>query len=142
MPYRGVGPALQDAVGGQIQVMYDNLPTSLSLVQSGKLRALGVSSRKRLAVLPDVPTFAELKLTELDWTAFFGLVAPAKTDPAIVEMLNAALLRALGDPMVKERLAAQQADISPGTPAQFGAMVADAAARMRRATQAANISIE
>ena len=142
VPYRGVGPALQDAVGGQIQVMYDNLPTSLSLVQSGKLRALGVSSRKRLAVLPDVPTFAELKLTELDWTAFFGLVAPAKTDPAIVEMLNAALLRALGDPMVKERLAAQQADISPGTPAQFGAMVADAAARMRRATQAANISIE
>ncbi len=97
VPYRGVGPALQDVVGGQIQVMFDNLPTSLSLVQAGKLRPLAVSSRQRLAVLPDVPTFAELELTELDWTAFFGLIAPAKTDPAIIAKLNAALARALGD---------------------------------------------
>ena len=142
VPYRGVGPALQDAVGGQIQVMFDNLPTSLPLVQAGKLRALGVSSRKRLAVLPDVPTFAELKLTELDWTAFFGLVAPAKTDAAIVERLNAALARSLGDVTVREKLAAQQAHMSPGAPSQFGTMIAAAGVRMRRATQAANIRIE
>lgn len=142
VPYRGVGPALQDAVGGQIQVMFDNLPTSLPLVQAGKLRALGVSSRQRLAVLPDVPTFAELKLTELDWTAFFGLVAPAKTDAAIVERLNAALARALSDVSVREKLAAQQAHVLPGAPSQFGTMIAEAGARMRRATQAANIRIE
>jgi tripartite-type tricarboxylate transporter receptor subunit TctC len=142
VPYRGVGPALQDVVGGQIQVMFDNLPTSLSLVQAGKLRPLAVSSRQRLAVLPDVPTFAELKLTELDWTAFFGLIAPAKTDPAIIAKLNAALARALGDALVKERLAAQQAEPAPGTPAQFTAMIAEAGARMRRATQAAHISID
>jgi tripartite-type tricarboxylate transporter receptor subunit TctC len=142
VPYRGVGPALQDAVAGQIQVMFDNLPTSLPLVQAGRLRPLAVSSRHRLAVLPDVPTFAELKLTDLDWTAFFGLVAPARTDPAILDKLNDALLRALGDATVKERLAAQQAEVSPGTPAQFGAMIADAGSRMRRATAAAHISIE
>lgn len=142
VPYRGVGPALQDVVGGQIQVMFDNLPTSLALVQAGKLRPLAVSSRQRLAVLPDVPTFAELKLSELDWTAFFGLVAPAKTDPAIVAKLNAALSRALADALVKERLAAQQAEPAPGPPAQFAAMIAEAGARMRRATKAANISIE
>jgi tripartite-type tricarboxylate transporter receptor subunit TctC len=142
VPYRGVGPALQDAVAGQIQVMFDNLPTSLPLVQAGRLRPLAVSSRHRLTVLPDVPTFAELKLSDLDWTAFFGLVAPARTDPAIVDKLNDALLRALGDATVKQRLAAQQAEVSPGTPAQFGAMIAEASARMRRATAAAHISIE
>lgn len=142
VPYRGVGPALQDVVGGQIQVMFDNLPTSLSLVQAGKLRPLAVSSRQRLAVLPDVPTFTELKLTELDWTAFFGLIAPAKTDAAIIAKLNAALSRAFGDALVKERLAAQQAAPAPGAPAQFAAMIAESGARMRRATQAAHISIE
>jgi tripartite-type tricarboxylate transporter receptor subunit TctC len=142
VPYRGVGPALQDVVGGQIQVMFDNLPTSLELVRAGKLRPLAVSSRSRLAMLPDVPTFAELSLTELDWTAFFGLVAPAKTDPKIIDRLNGALARALGEPIVRERLAAQQAEPSPGTPAQFGTMIAEAGARMRRATQAANISID
>jgi tripartite-type tricarboxylate transporter receptor subunit TctC len=142
VPYRGVGPALQDVVGGQIEVMFDNLPTSLSLVQAGKLRPLAVSSRQRLAVLPDVPTFAELKLTELDWTAFFGLVAPARTDPMIVAKLNAALSQALGNATVKERLAAQQAEPAPGAPAQFSAMIAAAGARMRHATQAAHISIE
>jgi tripartite-type tricarboxylate transporter receptor subunit TctC len=142
VPYRGVGPALQDVVGGQIQVMFDNLPTSLPLVQGGRLRALAVSSRQRLAVLPDIPTFAELNLSELDWTAFFGLVAPAKTDPAILAALNGALTRALDDAGVREKLAAQQASVAPGAPAQFGTMIAEAGARMRRATQAANISIE
>lgn len=142
VPYRGVGPALQDAVGGQIQVMFDNLPTSLELVKSGKLRAMAVSSRARLAVLPDVPTFAELKLSELDWTAFFGLVAPARTDAVIIARLNAALAKALADASVKDKLAAQQAEPSPGAPAQFTTMIAEAGARMRRATQAAKISID
>lgn len=142
VPYRGVGPALQDVVGGQIQVMFDNLPTSLPLVQGGRLRALAVSSRRRLAVLPDIPSFAELNLSELDWTAFFGLVAPARTDAAIIARLNGALTRALDDAGVKEKLAAQQASVAPGQPAQFGTMIAEAGARMRRATLAANISIE
>jgi tripartite-type tricarboxylate transporter receptor subunit TctC len=116
VPYRGVGPALGDAVSGQIKVMFDNLPTSLPLVQAGKLRALAVSSPQRLAVLPDVPTFAELKLDDLDWTAFFGLVAPARTPPAVIAMLNAALNDALNDPSVRARLAAQQATVTPGKP--------------------------
>jgi tripartite-type tricarboxylate transporter receptor subunit TctC len=142
VPYRGVGPALADAVGGQIQVMFDNLPTSLPLVQAGKLRALAVSAPQRLAVLPNVPTFAELNLTELNWSAFFGLVAPAHTPQPVVARFNSALNDALAQAPVRDLLSAQQAMVTPGTPAQFSALMNREIARMRRATQAANIRIE
>ena len=142
VPYRGVGPALADAVGGQIQVMFDNLPTSLALVRDGKLRALAVSAPQRLAVLPAVPTFAELNLAELNWSAFFGLVAPAHTPDAIVARLNAALNEALAQASVRDLLSAQQATVTPGTPAQFAALMRREIKRMQRATQAANIRIE
>ena len=142
VPYRGVGPALADTVGGQIQVMFDNLPTSLPLVQDGKLRALGVSAPQRLAVLPQVPTFAELNLAELNWSAFFGLVAPAHTPQPVVARLNAALNEALAQASVRDLLSAQQATVTPGTPAQFSALIGREMTRMQRATQAANIRIE
>jgi tripartite-type tricarboxylate transporter receptor subunit TctC len=142
VPYRGVGPALADTVGGQIQVMFDNLPTSLPLVQEGKLRALAVSAPQRLMALPDVPTFAELNLTELNWSAFFGLVAPARTPSPIVARFNAALNDALAQATVRDLLSAQQAAVTPGTPAQFSALMGREIARMQRATQAAHIRIE
>jgi tripartite-type tricarboxylate transporter receptor subunit TctC len=142
VPYRGVGPALADAVGGQIQVMFDNLPTSLPLVQDGKLRALAVSAPQRLAVLPAVPTFAELNLAELNWRAFFGLVAPAHTPQPVVARFNAALNDALMQATVRDHLSAQQATVTPGTPAQFSALMRREIARMQRATLAANIRIE
>jgi tripartite-type tricarboxylate transporter receptor subunit TctC len=142
VPYRGVGPALADTVGGQIMVMFDNLPTSLPLVQDGKLRALAVSAPQRLKVLADVPTFAELNLSELNWSAFFGLVAPARTPQPIVARFNAALNDALAQAPVRDLLSAQQATVTPGTPAQFSALMGREIARMRRATQAANIRIE
>jgi tripartite-type tricarboxylate transporter receptor subunit TctC len=139
VPYRGVGPALNDAVGGQIQIMFDNLPTSLPLIESGKLRALAVSSPRRLAVLPEVPTFAELGLSELDWMAFFGLIAPARTPPAVAERLNAALVQALAAPAVRDTLAKQQAQPQPGRPDDFAALIARELARMKRAVAAAKI---
>ena len=142
VPYRGVGPALADAVGGQIQVMFDNLPTSLPLVQDGKLRALAVSAPQRLAVLPAVPTFAELNLAELNWSAFFGLVAPAHTPQPVVARFNAALNDALMQATVRDHLSSQQATVTPGTPAQFSAQMRREIARMQRATLAANIRIE
>ncbi len=142
VPYRGVAPALRDVLSGHIKVLFDNLPTSLPLVKSGKLRALAVSSPKRLAVLPWVPTFAELKMDELNWTAFFGLVAPAGTPAPIVMALNGALNKALADEKVRETLAAQQATVTPGKPEAFGALIRREGARMRRATLAANIRID
>ena len=141
VPYRGVGPALNDAVGGQIQILFDNLPTSLPLIQDGKLRALAVSSPQRLAALPDVPTFAELKLSELDWMAFFGLVAPAKTSPDAIGRLNAALRRALDTPQVREALAKQQAIVEPGSPGDFEALIYREFVRMKMAVVAAGIDV-
>ncbi len=141
VPYRGVGPALNDAVGGQIQILFDNLPTSLPMIQDGKLRALAVSSPQRLTALPEVPTFAELKLDDLDWMAFFGLVAPEKTPQAAIVRLNAALNQALATPAVREALAKQQAIVQPGTPGDFEALIDREFARMKRAVAAAKIEV-
>jgi tripartite-type tricarboxylate transporter receptor subunit TctC len=142
VPYRGVGPALNDAVGGQIAIMFDNLPTSLPLIADGKLRALAVSSPKRLDVLPDVPTFAELGLADLDWMAFFGLIAPASTPKPVIDKLNAALGAALADPQVRDTLAKQQAQPQPGAPGDFSALIRVQLERMKRAVTAAKIDVK
>ena len=142
VPYRGLGPALNDAIGGQIQVLFDNLPTSLPHVQGGKLRALAVSGDQRVAALPDVPTFAELGLTELNWMALFGLVAPAATPPAVIERLNAAAVKVIATPEVRRALELQQAIPVANSPAQFRADIERELARMKRAVDAAKIRVD
>ena len=141
VPYRGVGPALNDAVGGQVQVMYDNLPTSLQLVQEGRLRALAVSGRGRAAALPRVPTFAEVNLAEMNWMAFFRLIAPKDTPAPIVRRLNEALIKVLAMPDVRGRLAGQQAIVVGNAPDAFRAEIARELDRMRRAVEAAKIEL-
>jgi tripartite-type tricarboxylate transporter receptor subunit TctC len=141
VPYRGIGPALNDAVSGQIDVLFDNLPTTLPLVQAGKLRALAISGPARSPALPDVPTFAELRLDALDWMAFFGLMAPAKTPDAVIARLNTALRSALAQPEVRKALTTQQAIVTAGSPADFAATIAAAMQRMRSAAEAAHIEI-
>jgi tripartite-type tricarboxylate transporter receptor subunit TctC len=142
VPYRGMGPALNDAVGGQVQVIYDNLPTSLALVKDGRLRALAVSGDKRAGALPDVPTFAEAGVEEANWMAFFGLIGPKDLPPAIVRRLHEALMRVLAMPDVRSRLTGQQAVVVGNSPDAFKAEIARELERFRRATRAANISIE
>lgn len=139
VPYRGMGPALNDAIGGQVQVIFDNLPTSLPLVQGGKLRALGVSGARRVAALPDVPTFGELKLDDIDWMAFFGLIAPKDTPAPIVRRLNEALVRVLAMPDMRGKLAAQQAIVVGNSPEAFKAEIEREIARFKRAVAAAKI---
>jgi len=141
VPYRGMGPALNDAVGGQVQVIFDNLPTSLELVRSGRLRAMAISGERRVAALPDVPTFGEAGVEDANWMAFFGIVAPKDTPAPIVQRLNGALVAVLAMPEIRDRLAAQQAIVVGNSPDAFKAEIAREVARFKRAVAAAKIEV-
>jgi tripartite-type tricarboxylate transporter receptor subunit TctC len=123
-PYRGSGPALLDLIGGTMDVMFDNLPSSLPQIRAGKLRALAVTSRQRSAALPDVPTVEEAAgLPGFDATSWFGLLAPAGTPPEIVNRIQQEVAKALNTPAIKEKLLAQGAIPSGSTPAEFAAHI-------------------
>jgi len=119
-PYRGSGPALLDMVGGQMDVMFDNLPSSLPQIKGGKLKALAVTSLERSAALPDVPTIEEAAgLKGFDATSWFGLLAPAGTSADTVNRIQHEVAKALKTPDMKEKLLAQGAIPSGNTPAEF-----------------------
>ncbi|MEO5670872.1 MAG: tripartite tricarboxylate transporter substrate binding protein [Ramlibacter sp.] len=119
-PYRGSGPALMDMVGGTMDVMFDNLPSSLPHIKAGKLKALAVTSLQRSSAVPDVPTIEEAgKLKGFDATSWFGLLAPAGTPPEIVNRIQQEVAKSLGSPAIKEKLVAQGAIPSGNTPAEF-----------------------
>ena len=119
-PYRGSGPALLDLVGGTMDVMFDNLPSSLPQIKAGKLKALAVTSRQRSAAVPDIPTVEEAAgLKGFDATSWFGLLAPAGTPPDIVNRIQQEVAKSLNTPAIKEKLLAQGAIPSGNTPAEF-----------------------
>jgi tripartite-type tricarboxylate transporter receptor subunit TctC len=105
VPYKGSGPALTDLLAGRVDVMFDVVATSLQLVRSGELRAIGVSGRSRDKLLPEIPTMEEQGLKGFDVTVWYGLFAPAKTDPDIVRKLEAAVVKLSAAPDVQDRLA-------------------------------------
>ncbi len=126
IPYRGSGPALLDMVSGNADVMFDNLPASLPQIRGGKLVPLAVTSSKRSAALPDVPTVEEAggpALKGYEASSWFGLLAPAGTPPEIVERLQQEVARSLGTPAIKEKLLAQGAIPSGNTPAEFARLI-------------------
>ena len=120
IPYRGSGPALLDMVSGNMDVMFDNLPSSMPQIKGGKLKALAVTSAQRSAALPDVPTLEEAGgLKGFDATSWFGLLAPAGTPPDVVNRIQQEVAKALSTPAIKERLLAQGAIPSGNTPQEF-----------------------
>jgi len=124
-PYRGSGPALLDLIGGTMDVMFDNLPSSLPQIKAGKLLALAVTSGQRSAALPDVPTVAEAgNLKGYEASSWFGLLAPAGTPPEIVNRLQQETAKALATPALKERLLAQGAIPGGMTPDEFARFIA------------------
>ncbi|WP_194725412.1 tripartite tricarboxylate transporter substrate binding protein BugE [Noviherbaspirillum malthae] len=123
VPYRGAGPALNDLLGGQVDMMFDNLPSSLSHINGGKLKPLAVSWHKRVDALPNVPTFAELGLPQVNDPAWYGLVAPPKTPDEVIRKLHAAVVKVLAIPEVRERLKASGAEPVGNTPAEHAAEI-------------------
>lgn len=123
-PYRGSGPALTDLSGGTMQVMFDNLPSSMQLIKSGKLKALAVTSAKPSPALPDLPTVAAAaKLPNYEASSWFGLLAPAGTPPDIVNRIQQEVAKSLATPAVRERMLAQGADPIGNTPDQFAKFI-------------------
>ena len=123
VPYRGSAPAVNDLIAGQVDVMFDNLPSSIEQVRGGNLRAIAVTSLKRSVALPDVPTIAELGLPGFDASSWFAIFAPAKTPPEIVAKLNAEVLKALADPELQKRFADIGGEIRPYKPDELAAFV-------------------
>jgi len=123
-PYRGSGPALLDMLSGNMDVMFDNLPSSMPHIRSGKLKALAVTSVERSVALPDVPTVEEAAgLKGFDASSWFGLLAPAGTPADIVNRVQQEVAKALGTPALKEKLVAQGAIASGNTPAEFARLI-------------------
>ncbi|MGH8034620.1 MAG: Bug family tripartite tricarboxylate transporter substrate binding protein [Lysobacterales bacterium] len=125
-PYGGSGPALLALVGGDMDVMFDNLPSSMQLIKSGKLKPLAVTSSERSAAMPDVPTVEQAggpALKGFEASSWFGLLAPAGTPPDIVSRLQQEVAKALNAPAIKEKLLAQGAIPSGNTPQQFSAFI-------------------
>ncbi|MGM4885588.1 Bug family tripartite tricarboxylate transporter substrate binding protein [Tardiphaga sp. 20_F10_N6_6] len=127
--YKGGAQALNDMIGGQVQIMFANLPEVLSLVQSGKLKALAVTGSTRHAALPDVPAFSETPFPGMNARSWFGLFAPAGTPPAIVEKLAQTIVQSVADPAVQERLKGLGADPVGDDRATFQKYVNDEVAR-------------
>ncbi len=118
VPYKGAGPALPDLIGGQVHVMFDNMPSSIEYIRAGRLRALGVTTAKRSAQLPNVPAVAET-VPGYEASAWFGMGAPKGTPADVVAKLNREINDALADPKMKARLAELGGEPIPGTPADF-----------------------
>ena len=110
VPYRGAAPAMTDLIAGRLQLYFDNMPGVLPQVREGRVRALAVAGAERAAALPELPTMAEAGLPGFEASSWFGMAAPAATPPALIARINAAVLAALADPVLRERLASAGAE--------------------------------
>ena len=142
VPYKGAGPALNDLIGGQVMVYFDQVASAMPHIQSGKLRALAVSWPTRLAPLPDVPTYAELGLASNNDPSWFGLVAPAGTPAKDIQRMSDAAAKAVNEPAVRERLAPMGLFPSGTSPAQFGATITKEIDKMQALAKITGISID
>lgn len=142
VPYRGAGPALNDTIGGQVDMIFDNIPSTLPHVQSGKLVPIAVAAPKRLEILPNVPTFAELGFKDANIMAWYGLVAPAKTPDDVVKKIYDAALKALATPEVRERFRNAGATVSGNTPAEYGKQIQGEMETWRRVVKIQGIKSE
>jgi tripartite-type tricarboxylate transporter receptor subunit TctC len=140
--YRGTAPATNDVLGGHIPLAVLDIPASLQLIREGKLKALGVTSATRVALMPDVPTLAESGLKGYESVGWFGLVAPAGTPADIISRLNTAFVTALKDPAIADRLSPLGADPVPSTPEAFARFIGDESEKWEKVVALAGVKAE
>ncbi len=141
VPYKGAGPALIDLIGGQVDVLFDNLPSSIGRIKSGKLRALAVTSQEREPSLPQLPTVGET-VPGYEATAWFGIGMPKGTPREIIDRVNAEVNRALADPKMRDRLAELGGKPIAGTPEDFGKIIAAETAKWEKVVTSSGAKVE
>ena len=141
VPYRGTAPAMTDLLGGQIPVLFDNLPGSIQQVLAGRIRALGVTTAKRVNMLPDVPAIAET-IPGYEVFVWYGISAPKRTPPEVVERLNRAVNAVLTNPKLIARFRELGGEPMPMTPAEFGKLIADETEKWGKVISVAHITLE
>ncbi len=142
VPYKGSAPALIDLLGGQVQIIFDNLATALPHIQAGKLTPLAVTSSRRTAQLPGVPTMQEAGLAGYEVTSWYALYAPAHTPPAVAQRLNAEVRKAIALPTVAERLREQGLQPAPGSAAQLAELTRAEIAKWARVVKQTGVAME
>jgi tripartite-type tricarboxylate transporter receptor subunit TctC len=141
VPFKGAGPAIAELIPGRVHVLFDNLPSSIGHIKGGRLRALAVTTLEPDPALPGVPTVAAT-VPGYEATAWFGMGAPKGTPRDVVMKLNAEVNRALADPKMKERLAELGGRTIPGTPEDFGRVMAEETARWEKVVKASGAKVE
>jgi tripartite-type tricarboxylate transporter receptor subunit TctC len=141
IPYKGAGPALNDLIAGQVQVMFDNLPSSAGFIKDGRIRALAVTTATREASLPNVPTVGET-VPGYEASAWFGVSAPKGTPRDVVEKLNVAINQLLADPKIQKRLAELGRTPIPGTPEDFGKLISNETQKWEKVVKTSGATVD
>ena len=142
IPYRGAGPALNDTVAGQVMVIFDNVPSALPFIQSGRLVPIVVAANQRLAQLPNVPTFKEVGLEPVNRMAYYGIYGPKGLPADVVQKVNAGVIKALQDPAVKKRIEDTGSIIIANKPEEFAAQMAAELAVYKDVVQRQNLKLD
>jgi len=142
IPYRGAGPALNDTVGGQVPLIFDNLPSALPFIQANRLVPIVVAAPQRLAQLPNVPTFKEVGLEPVNRMAFYGIYGPKGMSKDVVDKINAAVRKVLEDPAVKKRIEDTGSFVVGNTPEQFAAQIKSEYEVYKKVVDTANLRLE
>lgn len=141
VPYKGAAPSVTELIGGQVQLGFNAIPSVLPHVKAGKLRALAVAGMERARAVPDLPTINESAVPGFEYDIWYGIVAPAKTPPAIIEKISTNVQRALGDPDVVQLIVAQGAEPSPTTPQALDQFIKNDTARWTRIIKERNLKL-